>query len=274
MKTTFQLLTITSAVVALAGCCCTNNQPDHPGPIQPGQSPTVTNIVITRPQDRSFTVGENVFVVFTAQGCVTNLKWTFDPLPPKWAVLTNLGTSISIGGEAPVGSSVVGIALAASASCGTNQPFRAETRLVAKTFVKEMPALNQPVRKGTVWADYSVNLGRGFTSDSFVQGWATVGIDTGGLIKTDGIQIVSQDANSSGLQHTLDQIDGRTKLSVNPRIPFESGEQFDVEDSGFRVFMQHPFHIRLFFADRGANEPDRYKRRDTHQVGLIRVEVK
>ncbi len=219
-------------------------------------------------------MGENVSVVFTAQGCDTNVKWTFDPLPPRWAVLTNLGASISVGGEVPVGSSVVGIALAASASCRTNQPFRAETRLVAKAFVKEMPAINQPVRKGTVWSDYSVNLGRGFTSDSFVQSWVTVGIDTGGLIKTDGIQIVSQDANSSGLQHTLDQIDGQTTLSVNSRIPFESGEQFDMEESGFRIFAQHPFNIRLFFVDRGANEPDRYKRRDTHQVGFIRVEVK
>lgn len=274
MKTTFQHLATPIVAVVMAGCCCTNNQPDHSGPIRAGQSPTVTNIVIARPQDRSFTVGKRAFVAFTAQGCDAAVKWTVDPLPPRWAVLTNLGSTITVGGEAPVGSSVAGIALAASASCGTNRAFRAETRLVAKSFVKELPALNQPVRTGTVWADYSVNLGRGFTSDSFVQGWATVGIDTEGLIKTDGIQIVSQDANSAGLQHTLDQIDGQTKLSVNPRIPFESGEQFDVEEAGFRIFAQHPFHIRLFFVDRGDNKPNRHERLKAHRVGLIRVEVK
>ena len=97
--------------------------------------------------------------------------------------------------------------------------------------MKEFPAPNTPVRTGLVWADYAVDLGRSFVSDSYVPTWASVGIDTAGLTKGDGIQIVSVDGNTTGLQQPLDDLTSPTTLGANPQMPFEKGEQFDVERS-------------------------------------------
>jgi hypothetical protein len=276
MKTILKLLVntmVAMVAIALTGCWTNDhgNHTDHGGT---NSSRAVTNIVVVQPPDQSFAVGDNVKVTFTAQGCSGAVAWTFKGLPTNWTVQSNMGATAVVSGESPVGSSVQGISIEASASCGTNKPFTTRTRLTAKAFVKELPPLNHPVETGAVWAKYSVNLGRNFFADPYVQSWATVGVDTEGLIKTDGIQLVSADGNVGGRDHTLDQVIGQSTLSVNPRMPFESGEQFDVEPEGFKVFGQHPFHIRLFFVDRSQNDPDRYKRRDTHRVGLIRVEVK
>ncbi len=235
--------------------------------------PPVTNIVVSHPSDRSFTVGDSIKVSFTAQGCDREITWSFKGLPSNWTVQTNGDATASVSGGAPAGSSVQGIAIEASASSGTNQPFTVESRITARAFVKEFPAPNKPVRTGVVWADYLVDLGHSFVSDQYVPTWANVGVDTEGLLTVDGIQIVSVDGNTLGSPHALSNINVRTTLSVNPQTPFESGEQFDVEPAGFKVFGQHPFHVRLFFTY-GAQVPDRYTRRNTHRAGLIRVEVK
>jgi hypothetical protein len=52
-------------------------------------SPTVTNILVQSPPDRSFVVGDIITNWLTAQGCDSFVQWSFTGLPDNWASHTN-----------------------------------------------------------------------------------------------------------------------------------------------------------------------------------------